>query len=412
MPDGKTTGISERRKVARRLNDYSRSLLESVLSTVGEAIIAADSQGRIIMTNQAAADMWGHSVDELLAMNLLDLMPEEFRDAHDTGMKRYHANAAGDVRRSGIVNRRVELQGLHATKRIFPLEILISENAFGDQKIFTAALRDITKRKEQERALMRTSRLEVVEHLSGGIAHNFNNLLSVIRGNAVFLKSAINEPSEEVNGFFEDLLSAVCDCTELTDRLIAFSRCDILEPEIVEINSLIEKNVLFLSEQMGCTIALTAEAGKDEVYIAIDPRQFLNALAHLLFNARDAMPNGGNVVVKVERQFSQDCCEYDFYCSDALSDDEVYVIVSVSDSGEGMDEDVMRQVFEPFFTTKDIGQGNGLGLSMVHGFTAQSNGHCFIKSKPGSGTTVAMFFPEAESVYDSTTNSQQLDGSR
>ena len=391
MTDEQPRNVPRPRTEADLSKDYSRLLLQSVLDTVGEAIIAVDRQGTIVLTNQATADMWGYSIDSLEGMNLVELMPQKFRAGHLAGMNRYLNT--GQAR---VLNKRIELEGLHADKRIFPLEILISENSLDGEKVFTAALRDITHRKQQDRLLLRAHRLEVVEQLSGGLAHDFNNLCSIIKGNLRFIADDLEEPGEEVSEALADAISATDDCSELTSRLLAFSQGDFLEPKVCSINRLLRDLTTFLAEKMGRSVSLVTEIASDDLFVELDSGQLENALVNLVLNAREAMPDGGDILVKAERYQRSDSKGMRFSGEDALTAGVGYVVISVTDSGEGIGESDLSRVFEPFFTTKDIGRGSGLGLSMVHGFTEQSKGHCFIRSEIGVGTTVSMYFPQSE----------------
>ncbi|MCX2978695.1 ATP-binding protein [Candidatus Marimicrobium litorale] len=376
-------------------DNYSELLLKSVLDTVGEAIIAADNSGSIIMANQAAADMWGHHIDELQGMSLVELMPESYRDAHVAGMARYLTSGNPKV-----LNKRIELEGLHANNTTFPVELLIRENDFGQHKIFTAALRDISHRRKKERGLLHAHRLEVVEQLSGGVAHDFNNLLSVVMGNLHFIREEIADESHEVAEFLEDALSAAQDVANLTERLLAFSSSETLNSEVIELSSVLTPTIHFISKNICSSVTLRSELSPTSCYVDIDTAQLENALVNLAMNAREAMPNGGDIVVTVERHNQGDSPPPASDSDEGRQHVGDYIKISVSDTGEGIKKEQLSKIFEPFFTTKGIGKGSGLGLSMVYGFTKNSGGKCTVDSEHGRGTTVSMYFPEAEPLKD------------
>ncbi len=400
MSDEESTAPLSARNQLGNSPDYSKLLLESVLNTVGEAIITIDKAGFIIMANQAAADMWGYPVDELEGMGLIKLIPEKYRDAHKTGMERYLAG--GDP---SVLNRRIELEGLHASNKLFPIELLIRENDFGQEKIFTAALRDVTNRRKKQDLLLHNHRLEVVEQLSGGIAHDFNNLLSVIKGNLYFIQQSIGNESSDVSSFLDDALSATQDSADLTARLLTFSRSEFLDSAVIELSSLLKKTVHFLSSTVYSRLSLRSELDTANCYINVDSIQLENALVNLVLNARDAMPDGGTVIVTVARHKQGNSQRPDSEFDERRLNAGDYIKLSVSDTGKGIGSDQLSRIFEPFYSTKNVGKGSGLGLSMVYGFTKHSGGKCAVDSQPGVGTTVSMYFPEAKSPEDLADNS-------
>ena len=383
--------ISDRIKSEHGMKS-SKLLLETVINTVGEAIITVDKEGSIIMTNQAAADTWGYNLSDLLGMNLRELMPEKYRAAHTSGMARYLGGADAVV-----LNQRIELEGLHASGAIFPMEILISETNIDDDKLFTAALRNITERKRDERWLYQAQRREAIVALTGGIARDFNNLHSVILGNLRFLKDDLGKASDDIKEVLADAISATNDSVELTKRLMSYSRNQAVKPKMINVNHLVSELVPFLTSTLGNSIKLSTDLSPNILQINVDPDQLENALLNLVLNSKDAMPMGGGIVIKVSGGHS-DAINYSGSAggSDSFLEEGDYVIISVTDNGGGIKVENILAVFEPFFTTKDIGEGSGLGLSMVYGFCQQSNGNCTIDSDVGKATTVTMYIPRCD----------------
>jgi len=268
-------------------------------------------------------------------------------------------------------------------------------NTDGTPLTTIGTLQDLTDIRAKENALNQAQKMEAVGQLTGGIAHDFNNLLSIISGNLRFLQQDIGQSTVEINELFEDAMSAVDDGAELTQRLLGFSRSRTLQPEIKNVNDTIEKFTRFLSRTLAVGIELDTNLPDENLFISIDPSQLENALLNLTINARDAMPNGGKITISAERYHQGDGDgdgDGDKYSSTLTEGD--HIKISVTDTGTGIKAEDLAHVYEPFFTTKEVGKGSGLGLSMVYGFTQQSNGACHIDSTPGQGTTISMYFPE------------------
>jgi len=255
----------------------------------------------------------------------------------------------------------------------------------------------ITERKSLEDRLRRAQRLEAVGQLTGGIAHDFNNILAVLLGSVESLKiiKSLAE-DEKALPWLASIERAVARGSSLTSRLLSFSRQQALSPLPVDVQSVIRGLEDMLRRTLGETIELTIR-GVTGLYPAmIDPHQFENAIINLVINARDAMPNGGTLVIKTTNVTLD---ENSLPTMEQVAAGD-YVEVAVSDSGVGIPPPDLEKVFEPFFTTKDVGKGSGLGLSMVHGFVKQSNGYIAIESEVGQGTTVKLYLPRSKQAVD------------
>jgi len=262
---------------------------------------------------------------------------------------------------------------------------------------------DITELRLKEKALSQAQKMEAVGQLTGGLAHDFNNLLSIIDGNLRNLSEELTGSDKDTQELLEDAMSAAHDGAELTQRLLSFSRTNVLKPKVIDVNMVIEKFIRFASRTLGSSINLTIDASSQrELYINADTSQLENALLNLAINARDAMSEGGNITIKVSTfHYSEVSPLIDVNgCHISILENSLgegnYVKISVTDTGTGISASDIAHIYEPFFTTKDIGKGSGLGLSMVQGFAKQSKGDCIIQSKPGQGTTVSMYFPQVE----------------
>jgi PAS domain S-box-containing protein len=251
---------------------------------------------------------------------------------------------------------------------------------------------DVTDLKERDEQIRQTQKMDSLGQLTGGIAHDFNNLLAVILGNAELIASGLAEPDANLDHHANAVVKAALRGSELTHRLLAFSRKQALAPKIVDLNQLLPDAVGMLRRTLGEEIEIQLEPDAELWHCSADPGQIENALLNLGINARDAMPEGGPLVIStsnivLDKSFSG--ADLDFSPGD-------YVRMSVQDSGTGMSGDLINKAFEPFFTTKEAGKGTGLGLSMVFGFAKQSGGHASIDSDEGCGTTVSLYLPRAE----------------
>jgi signal transduction histidine kinase/CheY-like chemotaxis protein len=255
---------------------------------------------------------------------------------------------------------------------------------------FVTLYTDISARRQAETQLRQAQKMEVVGHLTGGVAHDFNNLLMVILGNLELAVQALGTSNlVRAQRKLEVAQGGAQRGAALTQRLLAFSRRQNLDPQPVEANKILSSMSELLRHSIGSAIELETVLAGGLWEAVVDPNQLENALLNLAINARDAMPGGGKITVETANTFLD--------AAYAASNDEVkagqYVMVAVSDGGIGMTPDQAARAFEPFFTTKGIGKGSGLGLSQVFGFIKQSNGHVKIYSEPGAGTTVKLYLP-------------------
>ncbi|MGJ7582704.1 PAS domain-containing protein [Variovorax sp. RHLX14] len=249
-----------------------------------------------------------------------------------------------------------------------------------------------------EATLRQSQKMEAVGQLTGGLAHDFNNLLGAISGSLELLKRK-TQGDATIDRYVDIGQTATKRAAALTHRLLAFSRQQTLEPKVISVNRLIGDFEVLIRRTIGPEISLEAVTGIDIWPVSVDPSQLENAVLNLCINARDAMPDGGRLVVETANR------SLDEHTAGALQLlPGQYVSVCVSDNGTGMPADVIARAFDPFFTTKPIGVGTGLGLSMVYGFTRQSGGHARIYSEEGSGTNVCMYLPRHHGEVDAAEN--------
>ncbi len=269
-------------------------------------------------------------------------------------------------------------------------------DAAGKYDYSVAIISDISERKAAEERqahlaaqLQQAQKMETIGQLTGGIAHDFNNLLSIVLGNLEFLEETCPSDSEQAT-FISNAIKAALRGAELIRRLLAFARRQSLAPKLTELAPVLEGSGQLFRRTLGENITLEVKADDNLFPVMIDVAQLESALLNLAVNARDAMPNGGSLVIEAHNIVIDDkAAEIN---PEAATGE--YVAISVSDTGDGMPPEVAAKAFDPFFTTKGA-KGNGLGLSMVHGFVKQSGGYTRIYSEPARGTTVHIYLPHA-----------------
>ena len=246
---------------------------------------------------------------------------------------------------------------------------------------------DVSDQKATEELLRQAQKMEAVGQLTAGVAHDFNNLLAVIQGNGELL----SEQADKDDRSLASILRASRRGAELTQRLLAFSRRQVLHPKVINANALISESAELLRRTLEATIEIETVTSAGLWNCEVDPAQLENSLLNLAINARDAMPKGGKLTLETANARLDD----DYAAAQAEVAPGQYVMLAVTDTGSGMPPDVREHIFEPFFTTKQAGKGSGLGLSMIYGFVKQSGGHVMVYSEPGEGTTIKLYLPRS-----------------
>ena len=283
---------------------------------------------------------------------------------------------------------RDRIPGLPGGPRTWESILAPVKNAEGVTDRIIGATRDITDRVKTEERLRDAQRMEAVGQLTGGVAHDFNNLLQVIRGNLELLEPAL-EDDPAAQRRLKNALHGADRAAQLTRQLLAFARRQPLAPQVVNLSRLIGDMAALLRRTLGEAIEVETVIGGGLRNTLADPAQVESAILNLALNARDAMAGGGRLTVEVSNAALDEAYARD---ADGLTPGQ-FVMIAVSDTGEGMSRETKERVFEPFFTTKGEGKGSGLGLSMVYGFVRQSSGHVRVYSEPGHGTTVKIYLP-------------------
>jgi PAS domain S-box-containing protein len=406
---GTNTDIHDRKRAAEELAHLNARLEKRVeestrdrdrlwhLST--DLMLVADFKGTIMAANPAWSRMLDWKNGNLVRASVLDFVhPEDQGDTHQAVRR-----LSRDQTTCSVQSRLRHRDGSYRW---------IAWTAVSDEHFIHAVGRDITAEeeaaqalKQAEEALRQSQKMEAVGQLTGGIAHDFNNLLTGVIGSLDLIQTRIAQGrAGDVGRYVEAAMSSANRAAALTHRLLAFSRRQPLDPKPVDAKTLVASMDELFRRTVRETIRVELQSGQDLWLTLCDPNQLESALLNLVINARDAMPDGGSIVIEtanVELDHAYAATQQDVKPGQ-------YVALSVSDTGAGMSDDVLARVFEPFFTTKPIGQGTGLGLSMVYGFVRQSGGHVRIYSAIGQGTTVKIFLPrhlgDAEPQGPSATN--------
>jgi PAS domain S-box-containing protein len=384
--DGLLLDIMERKRFEEELRaTYGK--LQAVIEASPVAIAALDPEGNVTMWNPAAERMTGWNEKEAIGMRL-PIVPEgkiqEFKELLN--------RALGGEPLSGVEVRRQRKDGS-------PIDLSIWTSSLRDHKGevvgVMAVLADITERKQMEEALrkseeqlLQSQKMEAIGLLAGGVAHDFNNLLTAIRGYSDLLLHRLDGRSE-MRREVEEIRKAGERAASLTRQLLAFSRKQVLQPKVLDLNAVVAGMDNMLQRLIGEDIDLVAVLRPGLWNVLADPGQLEQVIMNLVVNARDAMPRGGKVTIETANVELDDS----YVRQHAAVSPGPYVMLAISDTGKGMDEETKNRLFEPFYTTKEKGKGTGLGLSTVYGIVKQSGGYIWAYSDIGKGTAFKVYFP-------------------
>ncbi len=369
--------ITERKRVEEAIR-ASEERFRILVEHASDAFFLQDAGGRVLDVNQRACESLGYTREELIGMT-----PLEFDADVDRAM-------LDDLTRRMFRGEVVTFTSHHRRKdgSTFPVELRIRGFQEAGSGCAVALAHDITERTRLEEELRQAQKMEAVGRLAGGVAHDFNNLLTAIGGfsEMVLDRMAPDDPSREL---MSEIRKAGDRAAGLTRQLLAFSRKQVLQPQVVCVNTLLGDLRKLLRPLLGEDIDLVLRLDPDTGLSRVDPGQFEQAVLNLSVNARDAMPRGGRLTIET--------CNIELGETDVHDRPEMlpgeYVLMSVSDTGAGIDEATRAHMFEPFFTTKGPGKGTGLGLAMVYGFVKQSGGHVEVASEPGRGALIRVYLP-------------------
>ncbi len=367
--------------VAQTKSEWLASLLEQT----HDAILVWQLDGAITYWNHGAELMYGWSRIEVVGKRLQEIL----RTVPLTEASSM-ASVQHQVRDTGAWTGELK----HTTRdgRVLTVESrkVLLASASGPRLVLETN-RDVTDRKRIESQLEHAQRIDAIGQLAGGVAHDFNNILTAVNGYASFLRQSL-PVADARRGDVDGILEASDRAVALTQQLLAFGRKQVMQPELLDVRDTLDATARMLRRLIGEHIELALVVDPELSPIVADRGQVSQILINLALNARDAMPQGGRLTIEAR----------DVPISEEYADTHLavlagpYVLIAVSDTGEGMTPEVKARVFEPFFTTKPRGKGTGLGLSTVFGIVKQSGGHIFVYSEPGHGTTIKIYLPRAE----------------
>ncbi len=371
--------ITDLKKMEAALRE-SEKKYRTLFEASKDAILVSDNTGRILDINQSGVELFGYTKEEFLSLGPVELYcnPEDrkrlWQKLLDEGL---------------VSDYEVEMNRRDGEKIIVHLSMSIIRDDKGNIFGHRGIARDVTERKKLEQQLMQAQKMESIGLLAGGVAHDFNNLLTAISGYGQIIRDCVPADDELLLESIDQVLNASERAAELTRSLLAFSRKQLINPKPVLIETIIANSCKLIQRVIGEDIEFSTTFSDKEMLVMADVGQINQVLMNLATNARDAMPHGGSLRIST----CEVVVQQDFETQYDLPAPGRYALISVSDTGLGIDEKSQGRIFEPFFTTKEVGKGTGLGLAMSYGAVKQHNGSILVKSEPGKGTVFNIYLP-------------------
>ena len=376
-----------------RLEEAERQFRVLVEGVTDYAIFMLDAGGHVVNWNPGAGRIKGYAAAEAIGLHFSEFYTDEDR----------HSGLPKRALETAVSTGKYEAEGWRVRKdgQRFWSSVVINpiRDVRGELLGFAKINRDLTERRAAEERLSQSQKMESIGHLTGGVAHDFNNLLTVIIGNLEALQRHLREKSRDearLQRSADNAMRGARRAESLTQRLLAFSRQQPLEPKSMDVGRLVSGMSDLLRRTLGEHIAVETVLAGGTWRAHADPSQLEVAILNLAVNARDAMPKGGKLTIETANVHLDE--KYAAAQAEVLPGQ--YVLLAVTDNGTGMPKEVRERAFDPFFTTKDVGHGTGLGLSQVYGFVKQSRGHVKIYSEVGDGTTIKIYLPRYHAVAD------------
>ncbi len=369
---------------------YAGSLeerLRSVLSSVPDVLFSMSPDGgQVHYISPATAHVFGYEAEEVLADTSVWFGRVSSEDQSRLRAGRVQAVATGQ-------SQTVEYRFRHRDESVRWIQttlVPVSDGGGGVSRV-DGISRDVTEQRRLEQQFHQAQKMEAVGRLAGGVAHDFNNLLTVINSYSEFLLEDL-DPADPRRGDVDEIRKAGVSAAALTRQLLAFSRQQVLEPQILDLNDVVTKAESLLKRMIGEDIQVVTVLAPQLGTVRADPGQLEQVIMNLAVNARDAMPDAGRLTIETANVEMDEA----YLRHHAAGRPGRYVLLAVSDTGVGMDETTKAQIFEPFFTTKEAGKGTGLGLATVYGVIKQSGGFIWVYSEPGHGTTFKIYLPRVD----------------
>jgi PAS domain S-box-containing protein len=389
--------ISDRKAIEEELRQLNRELgeradrqlwehrakLASIMDSSEDAIITKDLNGIVTAWNKGAERLYGYSEAEMLGQPLIRILPPDRQEEVAQILERIRRGETVDHHDSIRVTR----DGRHLN-----MSISVAPMRDADGKVVgaSAIARDVTAQKRSESQLRQAQKMEAVGRLAGGVAHDFNNILGIITACSELLRDRVHEPA--ATQYLDNVKRAAERGALLTRQLLAFSRKQVVQPRVFDVNERLKELSKLLKPLMGDDVEIVIPARPTTALVDMDPGHLDQVVLNLAVNSRDAMPRGGKFILETAHlEFDESITRQ----HPAMKAGK-YVLLAASDTGIGMDETTVSRIFEPFFTTKEIGKGTGLGLATVYGIVQQAGGHIWVYSEPGRGTTFKVYLPSAE----------------
>ncbi len=389
---GSQIGQFMQRKETEMALRESEERTRLILDTALDAVVTLDEHGSVIGWNSQAERMFGWSREEIIGQQVVTtIIPPKYRDAYPQGIQHYLTSEV-----SAILNKRIELSGLHRDGHEFPLELAITAVQSQGKTIVSGFLRDLTERRQTEEALLKSEeqrrqaqKMEAVGTLAGGIAHDFNNILSAIIGYTELAMTQIGVGSP-VLPRLQEVLRASYRAKNLVRQILTFSRRDESGRKVMHLQPIVQEALNLLRASLPSTISLHAELQSSSAPVLADATQIHQVVMNLGANAEYAMrPMGGRLTVTLDE------VAVDETTVSLVQGLHVgpYIRLKVADSGQGMSPSVTKRIFDPFFTTKDVGEGTGMGLAVIHGVVTSHGGVIRVDSQKGHGHDLYHLFP-------------------
>jgi PAS domain S-box-containing protein len=381
-------------QLAQEALQDSEAMARRIIETALDAFVQMDDEGVVTDWNSQAEEVFGWSHAEAVGRTLAELIiPESYRARHSDGIAHFLRTGEGP-----ILGTRFEIEAMRRDGKAIKVEVSITAIQRRGRYVFNGFIRDLTDKIAAETQIRQAQKMDAIGQLTGGVAHDFNNILTVITGTIEILAEGVAD-RPDLAAVAKMIDEAAERGADLTKHLLAFARLQPLQPREIDVNALVVTAGKLLRPTLGEHIEIETVLPGDAWLAFVDPGQLTTAILNLVLNARDAMPQGGKLVIETRNSNLDE--------GYATQNSEVkpgeYVMIAISDTGTGIPADLLDKVFEPFFTTKELGRGTGLGLSMVYGFVKQSGGHIKVYSEQGHGTTIKLYLPRSVEASQNST---------